>query len=106
MRKCNSTYKNPLKGTEEISKLLNKNSTFIFNIYLLRGNKLKILIIQFIKKLLSRLPKSIIKKISYLIAIFLYPFWVNKHSIKEFWLDVYDLLGTHSYQEFYVIEIL
>ena len=34
--------KNPLKGTEEISKLLNKNSTFIFNIYLLRGNKLKI----------------------------------------------------------------
>lgn len=98
--------KNPIKSTGEISKLLNKNSKFIFNIYLLRDNKLKIKIIELVKKLLSILSTSSIRKITYIVSIFLYPFWINKHSFKEFWLDVYDLLGTHSYQKFYTEKYL
>lgn len=93
--------KNPKKAVLEISKLLNKNSDFIFNIYLRRGNMYLVKCIQYFRKMTRAFPNSLNKYISLMIAILLYPFKLRRHSFKEFWLDIYDLLGSHSYQKFY-----
>lgn len=93
--------KNPMKTTREISNLLGEKSKLIYNIYLRRGNTFLIDLVQLLKKTLRKLPKSLINYISFIFAIGFYMFKSNKHSFKELWLDIYDLLGTHLYQKFY-----
>ena len=92
---------NAKKTTAEISKLLGRNTDFIFNIYLRRGKSSLINFVQLFRKLISDLPNSLIKFISFIIAILIYPLKLRGNSFKELWLDVYDLLGTHHYQRFY-----
>lgn len=98
--------RNPLKTIKEISMLLSKETEFIFNIYLKRKNNVLISIVQNIKKLLSKFPKNFIKFVSLIIALVSYPFKSKGNNFKEFWLDAYDLLGTHYYQKFYTEEYL
>lgn len=93
--------KNPKQATLEISETMNRNSSFIFNIYLRRGNLHLIDFIQLFRRAIKRLPNSMVKYISLIAAIFIYPLKSTAHSFKEFWLDIYDLLGSHSYQRFY-----
>lgn len=98
--------KNPLKTTAEISSLLRKKSEFLFNIYLKRENNFFIGIVEIIKKTLSKFPKPVIKYTSLIIAVLAFPLSTKGRNFKEFWLDVYDLIGTHSYQKFYTEEYL
>lgn len=98
--------KNSMKATREISNLLGEKSEFVFNIYLRRGNMYLIDLVQLLKKTLRKLPKSLINYISLVFAIGFYPFKSKNLSFKELWLEIYDLLGTHSYQKFYTEEYL
>lgn len=98
--------KSPRRATLEISKLLSRSSDFIFNIYLRRGNLYLLDSIQFFRKMLAFFPNTIIKFISLIVAIFTCFLKAKGHSFKEFWLDIYDLLGSHSYQKFYSEEYL
>lgn len=106
--------KNPKKTTLEISKLLNQDSGFIFNIYLEKGRKNFLTILNFIRNITKFIPHSILRYISYFIAYFCYIFsflpfigsWFKKslptrYGFKETWLSVYDILGSHEYQKFY-----
>ena len=92
---------NPQKTLSELSLLLRPESEFLFNIYLKRKNLCLINLVQLLKKIMKEFPNSLIKLISLMIAITTYPLKLTKHSFRESWLDVYDLLGSHSYQEFY-----
>lgn len=98
--------KNPLRTTREISSFLNRKSEFLFNIYLKRNNDFFLNIVESLKKILDKFPKPFIKYVSLVIAICAFPIKVKGHNFKEFWLDVYDLIGTHSYQKFYTEEYL
>lgn len=98
--------KSPLKTISEISKLLNKKSEIVFNIYLERQNSYLIGLVQFFKRLVSKLPKPLINLISMILAVGLYPIKSKNHDFKGLWLEIYDLLGTHWYQKFYTEEYL
>ena len=93
--------KNPQKTLSKLSSLLRPESEFLFNIYLKRGKFYLINSVQFFKKIVKVFPKFLIRLISLVIAIIAYPVKLKKHGFREFWLDVYDLLGPHSYQKFY-----
>lgn len=93
--------KNPAKTLREISGLLGSKSQLIFNIYLRRGNGILIDAIQFLKKGVRKFPKIIINALSFLLAVTLFIFRFGKIGFKEFWLEIYDLLGNHSFQNFY-----
>jgi 2-polyprenyl-3-methyl-5-hydroxy-6-metoxy-1,4-benzoquinol methylase len=105
---------NPLKTTLEISKLLNRKSYFIYNIYLEKGRKNFLKILEIVRKFTKLTPKVILKYLSLLITVFCYfistipiiGIWFKKsmpikHGFKETWLSVYDILGPHKYQKFY-----
>lgn len=98
--------KNPMRATREISNLLRKKSEFVFNIYLKREMGYLVDLVQLLKKALRRLPKSLINYISFVFAIGFYLFKSKNLSFKELWLEIYDLLGTHTYQKFYTEEYL
>jgi SAM-dependent methyltransferase len=93
--------KNPIKATGEISKLLDSKSEFVFNIYLRRGNLFLIDLVQGLKRMLDKFPKTLIRFAAFFFAIGYYPLKSKYQSFKELWLDIYDLLGTHYYQKFY-----
>lgn len=98
--------KNPAKTLEEISSLLGSKSQLIFNIYLRRGGGMIIDAIQFLKKIIRKFPKAIINALSFSLALILFIFKFRKISFKEFWLEIYDLLGNHSFQNFYTQKYL
>lgn len=105
---------NPSKTTLEISKLLSKKSYFIYNIYLEKGRKKFLKILEIVRNFTKFTPKVILKYLSLLITVFCYFIstiptigtWFKKsmpikHGFKETWLSVYDILGPHEYQKFY-----
>ncbi len=98
--------KSPIKTLKEISSLIRKGPELIFNIYLRRGNTFLIDLVEILKKMHSRLPKVLIRINSFLMTLVLYPIISKHRSFKELWLDIYDLLGTHSYQKFYTEKYL
>ena len=92
---------NPQKTLSELSLFLRPGSEFLFNIYLKRGNLYLINLVQLLKKIMKMFPNFLIKLISLMIAIIIYPLKLTRHGFREFWLDIYDLLGLHGYQKFY-----
>lgn len=93
--------KNPQKTLSELSLFLRPGSEFLFNIYLKRGNLYLINLVQLLKKIMKIFPNFLIKLVSLTITIIVYPLKLTRHGFREFWLDIYDLLGSHSYQKFY-----
>lgn len=98
----------------ELSRLLNKNSSLIFNIYLEKGRKLFLRSLDLARKVTKYLPFVVLKNMSFLIAVVCFvcslsPIggkWFRKslpidHGFRETWLSIYDILGSHEYQKFY-----
>jgi 2-polyprenyl-3-methyl-5-hydroxy-6-metoxy-1,4-benzoquinol methylase len=98
----------------ELSKLLARKSTLLFNIYMIRGRKSLLKILDLLRYLTKRIPYRLLKYCCFLLTCLFYPLSylpvvrevVGKvvpisHSFKETWLCFYDLLGSHEYQKFY-----
>ncbi len=91
--------RNPKATTVELSKLMTKNSAFLFNIYLTRGRTFVFKLLEWVRHITGNLPYWMVKCLAFILAIVSYFFF--NHSFKETWLDIYDLLGGHKYQRFY-----
>jgi len=101
--------RNSAKTLVELSKLMNKKSRMMFNIYLARGKRTILFVLKFLRIVVKRLPFVLLKLLSFVLAIICLPF--NRfmrfgRSFKEIWLNFYDILGSHEYQEFYTEEHL
>lgn len=106
--------KNVQKTTIELSKLLRKNSTLLYNIYLAKNRKLRLKLLGLVRSFTKLVPYKLLKHFSFLVAFIFYPlsflpivrnfvksFVPLGHDFKETWLCIYDLLGPHEYQRFY-----
>ena len=106
--------KNPKSTMVELSRMMEKNTDLLFNIYLQKGRKCLLGILNYIRKVTRYIPYSLLKYLCFVIAVVVYPvallpfsakhlskFVPVSHGFKETWLDIYDLLGSHEYQKFY-----
>lgn len=106
--------KNPAKTILEMSTLLNKNTVFLFNIYLKKGKVNFFKMLSLVRKLTRYVPQKLLKSISFVTACFsvvlsyipkVGSFFTKslpiKHGFRETWLSIYDILGAHKYQKFY-----
>lgn len=98
----------------ELSKLLTRKSTLLFNIYMIRDRKSLLKILNLLRYLTKRIPYRLLKYCCFLLTCLFYPLSylpvvrevIRKvvpisRSFKETWLCFYDLLGSHEYQKFY-----
>lgn len=106
--------KNPVKTLKELSEIISIDSIVIFNIYLIAGKGMILKIISLVRKITRFLPSLILRMLSFFLAILLHfldllPLVIKNltvqrlisRSFKETWLDIYDLIGHHTYQKFY-----
>ncbi|MCX6706396.1 MAG: class I SAM-dependent methyltransferase, partial [Candidatus Woesebacteria bacterium] len=100
---------NPKLAVLGITKLMNKKTDFIFNIYLKRNRKFILKTLELVRLLTRSLPFGLLKYLSLIATCIFYPFkryLPVGHSFKEIWLNLYDILGNHEYQKFYTEEEL
>ncbi|QQG42247.1 MAG: class I SAM-dependent methyltransferase [Candidatus Woesebacteria bacterium] len=115
--------KNVNRAVMSISKLMNKSTDFIFNIYLVNGREKFLKFLGIVRIVTKLIPHALLKYLSFVLAVFSFLLsnvppmgnWLKKslplkHGFKETWLDIYDILGSHEYQKFYsekeLLEIL
>lgn len=105
---------NPEQSLIELSNLMGRRSSFLFNIYLTRNRTLSMKILKMLRFVTSHMSYETLKSLSY-VATFpvhclskitkrnkgLKSLLPPDMSFKEIWLDIYDLLGPHKYQKFY-----
>lgn len=106
--------KNPKSTMVELSRMMGKNTDLLFNIYLQKGRKYLLSVLNCLRKITRYVPYSLLKYFCFVVAVVVYPvsllpfstkhlsrFVPVSHGFKETWLDIYDLLGSHEYQKFY-----
>lgn len=93
-----ASIKRTFKG---LCDILGQNSTFMFNVY---TQKQSTGLIKALRSVTTRLPFQLVYWVSFLAACVVYPAMLLKiisiRSFKEIWLDIYDLLGPHHYQDY------